>query len=162
MAEKKKSTRGRKSKWKTHVEPRLEEIKEWAKAGYFEEDIIEQLGISSSTYYDYKNKYSELSDIIVLSRREAVKKLERSGLDIALGYTYDEEKTIVELDENGNPSKRRRETTKKKMPANGTVYMFLLKNWSDGEYSKDPISDKLKEEELKLKKETSKYMNENW
>lgn len=148
-----------KSKWETHVLPRMDEIREWAKQGYFEDDIIEQLGIAPSTYFDYKNKHPELRELIVMSRREAIKKLERSGLDIALGYTYEEEKTIVELDEDGNAAKRRREITKKRMPANGQIYQFLMKNWSDGKYSKDPIGDKFREEELKLKKEAMKYEN---
>lgn len=149
--------RGRKSKWDTHVKPRLEEIKQWVRDGFYEEDIIKKLGIASSTYYDYKNKYSELSEIIVDFRQEAVEKLEKSGLDIALGYEYQEEKMIIQLDENGNPTKRTKEIYKKKQPPNATVYMFLLNNWTDGKYSKDPLANKFREEELKLKQETSKY-----
>ena len=149
--------KGRRSKWETHVKPRLDEIKEWAKEGYFEEDIIEQLGIASSTWYDYKVKYSELSDIIITSRREAARKLERSGMDIALGYEYEETKTVLEMDEDGNVTKRKIESYKRKMPANSQVYKFLIKNWNSEEYSENPISDKFKEEELKLKQELAKF-----
>ena len=51
-----------KSKYFTHVEPKLELIEGWAMDGLTDEQIANKLGIHISTFYDYKNKYSEFSE----------------------------------------------------------------------------------------------------
>ena len=52
-----KKKRGRKSKYYEIVYPRLEEISKYIQEGASEKDVIEFLGIASSTFYEYKNKY---------------------------------------------------------------------------------------------------------
>lgn len=51
----------RPSKYETHVEPRLEEIKAWAREGITEEEIAKRLGIAYSTLKEYKNAFSAFS-----------------------------------------------------------------------------------------------------
>ena len=51
----------RPSKYETHVEPRLEEIKAWAREGLTEEEISKRLGIAYSTLKEYKNGFSAFS-----------------------------------------------------------------------------------------------------
>ena len=152
--------RGRKPKWDTHIKPRLNDIKKWASEGMLEEEIIKKLGVGKSTFYDCKAKYSELSELIVDARQNAVYELEKNGFKMALGYTYEEEKMIIQLDEHGNPIKRTKEITKKHQPGNGSIYMYLMNNWAKENYSKDPIANKFREEELKLKK--IQIENNNW
>ena len=53
-----------KSKYFTHVEPKLELIEGWARDGLTDEQIANKLGIGTSSFYDYKNKYSEFSEAL--------------------------------------------------------------------------------------------------
>lgn len=55
---------GRKSKYETHVKSRFDEIEEWLGLGATEKEIWTNLGIHKSTFYDYKAKNKEFSDII--------------------------------------------------------------------------------------------------
>lgn len=55
-------------KYLENVEPRLEEIKSWARDGVIEEDIAKLLNISYSTFREYKNKYSALSAALKCAR----------------------------------------------------------------------------------------------
>lgn len=57
-----------KSKYESHVAPRLEEIKDWCRNGATDEDIYTQLGISKDTFYEYKKKYSDFSDTLKHTR----------------------------------------------------------------------------------------------
>ena len=46
--------RGRKSKYQTHVEPYLDQIKAWKGIGYTDESICDALGISQESLCQYK------------------------------------------------------------------------------------------------------------
>lgn len=52
----------RPSKYQTHVEPRLNEIKAWARDGATEEEIAKRLRVSVSSFYEYKKEFSEFSE----------------------------------------------------------------------------------------------------
>ena len=70
-------------KYDTHVEPRLEEIKAWARDGMTEEEIAKNLGVSYSTFKDYKHKYPALVDSLKHARaydNEVVYALHRNTL----------------------------------------------------------------------------------
>ncbi len=65
------------------VEPRLEEIKAWARDGVIEEDIAKRLDIAYSTFRDYKTKYSALSAVLKFKREyddEVVNALHKNTL----------------------------------------------------------------------------------
>ena len=49
-----------KSKWEK-VKDKLILVEGWARDGLTDEQIAENLGISTSTFYDYKSKHSEFS-----------------------------------------------------------------------------------------------------
>ena len=51
-----------KSKYETHVAPRLEEIKDWCRNGATDKEIWERLGISKDSFYEYKKNISDFSD----------------------------------------------------------------------------------------------------
>ena len=53
-----------KSKYFTHVEPKLILIEGWARDGLTDEQIADNLRIHISTFYDYKKKYSEFSEAL--------------------------------------------------------------------------------------------------
>ena len=49
-----------KSKYLTHVEPKLKLIEGWARDGLTDEQIAKNLNIAYSTFKEYKNKYNGL------------------------------------------------------------------------------------------------------
>lgn len=153
--------RGRKEA-KEYLLSKLKEIEELAGKGYAEKDIIKHLGVSPSTYYKYKSQIKELTDSPRIGRQKAIEELENITYKTAMGFEYEEEKMIIQLDEDGKPVKRTKEVYKKYQPPNPAQQQYLLNNWSKGKYTKDPVMTKFKEEELKLKQDAAKYMNEEW
>ena len=53
-----------KSKYFTHVEPKLELIEGWARDGLTDEQIYNNLGISKDTFYKYIKQYTDFSDAL--------------------------------------------------------------------------------------------------
>ena len=155
MAEK----RGRKTK-KDYILSKLDTIKKLSQKGFSEEEIIKFLGVASSTFYKYKSELKELSEALLDGRGKAIEELENMTYKTAMGFEYKEEKMIIQLDEDGNPSRRVKEVYTKYQPPNAAQQQYLLNNWTKGEYTKDPVIAKFREEELKLKQESAKY--ENW
>ena len=73
-----KKTVGRKSKYFSHVQPRLEEIKFWYMNGDIDEQVADKLGIAASTLYEYKNKYPEFSEACALNKEAANARVQNS------------------------------------------------------------------------------------
>lgn len=151
--------KGRKSA-KDYLLSKADEIQELASKGYSEKEIIEHLGVASSTFYKYKSQLSELSESTQKGRQKAIEELENITYKTAMGFEYKEEKMIIQLDEDGNSTKRSKEIYTKYQPPNPAQQQYLLNNWTKGQYTKDPLTAKFKEEELKLKKESAKF--EDW
>ena len=57
-----------KSKYESHVLPRLEEIKDWARNGATDEQIYKKLRISKQAFYDYQKRYPDFLDILKYSK----------------------------------------------------------------------------------------------
>lgn len=53
---------GRRSKYHTHVEPKLFDVECWARDGLIAEDIAKRLGIAPSTFHSYQNQFPELAE----------------------------------------------------------------------------------------------------
>lgn len=51
----------RKTKYHTHVEPRLIEVGAWCRDGYTDEGIAQMLGVAYSTFREYMKKHPALS-----------------------------------------------------------------------------------------------------
>lgn len=151
--------RGRKSKADNVLE-NLETVKSLARRGYSEKEIANHLGIGASTFSKYVSEFQELRNALQSSRQKAIEELENVAFKTAIGYEYTEEKTIIQLDEEGNPSKRVKEVYKKQALPNPAMQQYLLNNWTKGEYTKDFLNAKFKEEELKLKKEANELLKE--
>ena len=73
-----------KSKYFTHVEPKLELIEGWAMDGLTDEQIANKLGIGTSSFYDYKNKYSEFSEALKKGKDIIDYQVEKALLNKAL------------------------------------------------------------------------------
>lgn len=61
---------GRPCKYESHVQPRLNEIYEWVKEGYTDYSIAEQLGIAHYSLIQYKEKFTELTEIYTRALHE--------------------------------------------------------------------------------------------
>lgn len=109
----------RPSKYKTHVEPKLNRIEAWARDGLTDEQIAHNLGISLTSYYDYKLKYAEFSDALKNGKEDIDIIVENSLLKRAVGYKYDE----VTFED----GKETRRVTKEVQP-DTTAQIFWLKN----------------------------------
>lgn len=144
---------GRPSKYETAVKPYLQEIKEAFERGVEEKVIADNLGISVSTWCEYKNKYSELKEALKRDDDKIKKILER--LDSALlksaeGFQYQEKKQYITEDDKGN-QKKHTEIYTRYSPPNPTAIFGAL-NRFDPNYKKDKAYYELKKQELELRK----------
>jgi len=151
---------GRKSKYHTHVEPRLKEIEAWARNGLTDEQIAKNLGVAYSTFRKYKDEYPAFSAALKKGKEVVDIEVENALLKRALGYEYEEVKTLIE--EVDGKRKKKIEKTTKHVPADVSAAIFWLRNrkgfvWSN----RDAIEAKRIEAEIeKLKAETEKLKNE--
>lgn len=152
---------GRKSKYHTHIEPRLKEIEAWARDGLTDEQIAKNLGVAYSTFRKYKDEYPAFSAALKKGKEVVDIEVENALLKRALGYEYEEVKTYIE--EVDGKKKKRVEKTVKHVPADVSAAIFWLRNrkgfvWSN----RDAIETKRIETEIaKMKAETEKLLKEN-
>ena len=142
-----------KGKYQEWLEPEgLLKLEGWARDGLTDEQISSNMGITTSTLYVWKNKYSEISEALKKGKEVVDRQVENALLKRALGYRYDEITT-----EGGVETKR---ITKEVVP-DTTAQIFWLKNrkpdvWRDkkdvglaGELN-NPFADLTTEELKKL------------
>ena len=115
-----------KAKYEKWLEPDgLILIEGWARSGLTEEQIAHNIGITSVTLWDWKNKYPNLFNAIKKGKEVIDFEVENALLKRALGYEYDE---ITY--ENGKETKR---VTKQVVP-DTTAQIFWLKNRKPNEW----------------------------
>lgn len=124
---------GRKSKYQTHVEPKLLLIEAWARDGMIQEDIAKKLGVAMSSFSDYKNKFPELSEALKRGQEVVDVEVDNALFKRALGYRYDEvtKEAARELDEETGEYKTVMVETKrvtKEVQPDVTAQIFWLKN----------------------------------
>lgn len=80
-----------KGKYQEWLEPDgLLKLEAWARDGLTDEDLAKKLGIVSSTLYEWKKKYSEISEALKRGKEVTDIEVENALLKRALGYTYTE------------------------------------------------------------------------
>lgn len=151
---------GRPSKYEQEWKDKLEVVQGWARDGLTDEQIAHNIGITTTTLYRWKNKYSEFRDTLKKGKAVVDREVENSLLKRALGYEYDE----VTRKRNDKGEMVVTEITTKQVKPNTTAQIFWLKNrkpatWRDkreikhsGEIDTNP-SDLSKEEREKRIKE---------
>lgn len=172
--------KGRKNKYDTHVKPRFNEITEWLKSGASEKEIWNNLGIVKSTFYEYKNKYKDFSNLLK-NRESPVEEIKAAMFKRAKGFQYSEKRVITQYidlpeeiicllpEEVVKGVKRPKlikveETTKTALP-DVAAGLVLLQHWDKDEtgktkWSRDPAQLEMKKEELEFKKEQAE--SNNW
>lgn len=79
-----------KSKYESNVLPKLTLIEAWARDGLTEEQIAKNLGVSYSTFREYKNKYSALLAVLKKGKEVVDIEVENALFKRAIGYKYEE------------------------------------------------------------------------
>ena len=156
MAEK----RGRKDAYETKIKPRFDEIRSWLINGASDDNIIHNLGIAKCTYYKYLSEKTEFKDLIKNGRISIVAELRSALIKKAKGFDYTETKIIEREDPDTGEKVKTVETYNKKALPDVAAINLALKNYDPDNWSNDPQGDKIKREELDLKKQ--KLEKEDW
>ena len=110
----------RKGKYEEWITPEgLLKIEGWARDGLTDEQIASNIGIRAGTLYDWKNRFSDISEALKKGKEVVDRQVENALLKRALGYTYAE---ITY--EDGEETKR----VIKEVVPDTTAQIFWLKN----------------------------------
>lgn len=145
---------GRRSNYDTNIKPYLDRIDQYLNDGATEKQVAEALNVAYSSWNNYKREHKELDDICRKPRVGLILNLRGALVKEALGYTYEEKKTYIKKDEEGNESRYTEITQKYARPVTNAIFGAL--NIYDPEYVKDKANYEIKKEELELKKELAK------
>lgn len=148
---------GRKNRYNSHVEPNLENIKEWVQL-MDEKQIAKRLGIATSTFEKYKNEHSELREALKEGKEELKVKLKATLKQKALGFKYKERKTTLrEVD--GKKIKVIEEFERYAVPDLGSIHL-LLKNIDESWHNDDV--ETIKQKRKSLEQADEKIENSKW
>lgn len=137
--------KGRPNKYKSHVEPYLEKIKEMALT-MTEAQIAQTLGVSYTAFREYKRQYPALNDALKKGRADLVMELRSTLIQRAKGFQYEETKIIKE-----NGEVVREERAEKSALPDVAALNLLLKNYDKENWANDPQMLDLRKKELELR-----------
>lgn len=100
----------------------LLKLESWARDGLTDEQIAENIGINPATLYDWKKKYTKISESLKKGKEVVDIQVENALLKRALGYSYEEVKTEETAD-----GEKVTTITKEVIP-DTTAQIFWLKN----------------------------------
>lgn len=144
--------RGRPNAYTERIEPRKDEIIEWAKAGATNAEIAEALGIGYSTFMDHVSRNKDFSDSLKQARLSGVPAVKLALYRRALGFEYEETKKYLKVDQKDGKEYRYTEVTvKQALPDVGAIQTFLRNN-TDEFRDRDKATYSFKEMEIELKR----------
>ena len=124
-----------KSKYETHVLPKLKTIEGWARNGLTLDQIAHNLGISFNTLDKYRKEYPDAFEALKRSRDEADIEVENALYKRALGYRYDEITQEPFLDpRTGEENMKVTKRVTKEVQPDVTAQIFWLKNRKPAEW----------------------------
>ena len=111
-------------KYQQWLEPEgLTLLEGWARDGLTDEQIAGNIGINTSTLYDWKNKFPKISESLKKGKEVVDIQVENALLKRALGYEFQETR-VEKSDKDGTKIIQ----TLKHIPADTTAQIFWLKN----------------------------------
>ena len=127
---KKKSNAGRKGLYKEWLKAdSLILLEGWARDGLTDEQIAHNIGITTTTLYDWKKKYPQFAEAIKSGKEVIDRIVENALLKSAMGYKYDEVvKERIYNPETGESEMVEVKRTTKDVAPNVTALIFWLKN----------------------------------
>lgn len=144
-----KVKKGRKSKYDTHVAPRLQEIEWWCREGLTEIEICKRLDVAESTFNNYKREFSELMESLKKGKEIADYQVEDALYKRAIGYEYEEE--TRQLTESGAFTTTKI-VTKHVSPDTGAIALWLKNRKRDSWQNTNTLDERLKQEQIKKAK----------
>lgn len=154
-----RGARGKYHEWLTKEGLTL--IEGWAKDGLIDEQIAANIGITTTTFYDWKKKYADFSDALKKGKETSDYEVENALFKSATGYEYEERKEVQEVVD--GVMRKRVEITRKQVPPNATSAIFWLKNRKPDKWrNKQEIEiSKLRAETKKLEAETARIESQS-
>ena len=131
-----------KSKYESHVEPKLTLIEAWARDGLTLQQIAHNLGIADSTLRAYRDKNDALAAALARGAEVVDVEVENALLKKAIGY--DKTETTKELRKDPETGELRLVVTKivtRHYPGDVTAQMFWLANRKRSVWSYKPQPD---------------------
>ena len=149
-----RGARGKYHEWLTKEGLTL--IEGWARDGLIDEQIAANIGVTTTTLYDWKKKYADFSDALKKGKETSDYEVENALFKSATGYEYEERKEVQEVVD--GVMRKRVEITRKQVPPNATSAIFWLKNREPDKWrNKQGIEvNKLQAEIKKLEAETAR------
>lgn len=117
-----------KTKWNL-VKDKLDKVSEWAVEGLSEKQIAHNLGVSYSTFREYKTKYPALLTTLAESKEVADLEVENALYKRARGFSYMETKKVINTDGSVVITE-----TVKEVPPDTTAATFWLRNRKAAEW----------------------------
>lgn len=118
-----------------------------------DEQIAKNIGIQRQTLYDWKKKYSDISDALKKGKEVVDREIENALIKRAKGYTYVEVKVETELTPDGMPISVKRTEITKHMAPDVTACAILLNNRMPDKYRRNRNKEMLDEDRFKHEKE---------
>ena len=153
-----------KSKW-NDIKEKLILVECWARDGLTDEQISNNLGISTTTFYEYKKNYPEFSESLKRGKEIVDYEVENALLKRALGYEFEEKTYETRWDENqGRFREVLTKKVRKEVVPDTTAQIYWLNNrkpkqWRNKRNEEEGNNEKLnKVEQLltKIKEEANK------
>lgn len=146
-----------KGKYYEYVEPKLKLVEGWARDGLTDAQIAKKLGISYTSFKDYKNKYPPFLAILKRGKEVIDLEVENALLKRALGYKYKEITKEQRTNKDTGKIEQWIKEVEKEVVPDTTAQIFWLKN-----RKRDKWSDRKEEteEEKNLKLEALRLNNE--
>lgn len=107
-------------------------IEGWAKDGLSDEQIANNIGITTTTFYEWKKKYTDFSESLKKGKEVSDFEVENALFKSAKGYEYEERKEVQEVVD--GVMRKKVEITRKQVPPNATSIIFWLKNRKPGKW----------------------------
>lgn len=149
---------GRKSKYDEFCAPHIENIKKWVSAGATDEEVAKALGIGLTTIYEYKKKYPKFADAFARGREEVVINIKAALLKKALGFEYEEKKTVGRKDKDGENIVLIEKYNRYCVPSETAANMLLM-NYDKDWRTSDNATAELRKQEASLKKAIAEANN---
>lgn len=121
----------------------LLKLEGWARDGCTDKEIAANIGINPDTLYTWKKKFPILADTLKKGKDVVDRQVEKSLLQRALGYSYEE---TSEKCEGGVITERK--VTKKHIPPDTTAQIFWLKNRKPEQWRDKPQSESASDKAL--------------
>ena len=151
--------RGRKSKYETNVKPYLDKIREYKKMGATDKQICEVLDISTTSYFEYLNKFPEFSESLKKGRSDFVLTLKGRLASLTEPHKLETKKVYTKVDQETGHKTQYVEVTTRDVDPDIAAINLLLKNLDRDNWANDPQSIDLKRQELEVRKKLAEANN---